>query len=49
MKKISRLDSYNKIRKTWEINPKTRVKESKKKYSRKKSKQKFKKFIKDNY
>jgi len=28
-----------KIRKTWAINPKTRVKESKKKYSRKRKRQ----------
>ena len=32
-----------KIRKKWVINPKTRIRESKKKYSRKKNKKRFKK------
>ena len=35
-----------KIRKTWRINPKTRVKESVKKYRRTKVKSNFKKIIK---
>jgi len=35
-----------KIRKTWRINPKTRVKESGKKYRRTKVKSNFKKIIK---
>jgi len=30
-KKINRLDSYKKIRKTWEINPKTRIVKNKRK------------------
>lgn len=45
--KIDRLESYKKIRQTWEINPKTRVKESKKKYKRSKAKQKFRRELKN--
>jgi len=36
-----------KIRKKWHINPRTRVKESKKIYSRKRNKNKLRKEIKD--
>lgn len=46
--KISSLDSYKKIRKTWEINPRVRVKTSGKVYSRNKSKQNLKKDLKEN-
>ena len=49
MYKINRLDCYKKIRKTWVISPETRIKQSKKKYNRKKTKQEFKKHINDNY
>lgn len=38
-KKSDYLDSYKRIRQVWEINPRERVKESKKKKSRKKQKQ----------
>ena len=47
MKKItlknSLLDVYKSIRKTWSINPKTKIKESKKKYNRQKEKQRLRK------
>ena len=36
-----------KIRKRWKINPKTKIKESKRVYRRKRQKQRFKKEIKD--
>ena len=36
MKKINQIDIYKKQQKVWEINPKTRIKESKKKYKREK-------------
>ena len=36
-----------KVRKKWVINPKTRVKESKKVYSRKRTKSRFKKELKE--
>lgn len=39
--KIDSLEVYKGIRKTWEINPRTRVKTSDKKYKRSKAKQKF--------
>ena len=42
-KTIHLLDCYKKIRAVWTINPKTRIKESKKKYNRAKEKQKFRK------
>lgn len=42
-----RLKAYKKIRQVWEINPKTRIKKSKKKYNRKKEKQNFRKEIED--
>jgi len=38
-KKNDYLDSYKRIRQVWEINPRERIKESKKKKSRKKQKQ----------
>ncbi len=37
-----------KIRRTWEMNPKTRIKKSKKVYSRKKTKEETKEIILDN-
>lgn len=45
MKKLSLnlLEIYKSIRKTWSINPKTRVKPEKKKYNRSKEKQQLKK------
>lgn len=39
--KIDSLEVYKGIRKTWEINPRTRVKSSDKRYKRSKSKQNF--------
>ena len=50
--KIDRLECYKKIRQTWEINPKTKVKQSKKKYNRNKEKQSFikeQKNVQDDY
>jgi hypothetical protein len=44
---IDLLDCYKKIRQTWEINPRTRVKTSDKKYKRSKAKQKFRRELKD--
>jgi len=41
--KINILESYKKIRQTWGINPKTKVIQSKKKKSRAKIKQDFRK------
>jgi hypothetical protein len=46
-KKSDYLDSYKRIRQIWEINPRERVKESKKKKSRKKQKQDDKRMLKD--
>jgi len=43
MKLTSKLDSYKKIRQTWEINPKTRIKGSQKKKSRAQIKQELRK------
>lgn len=45
--KITRLEIYKGLRKTWEINPKSRIKKSKKKYKRSREKQKFKKDLTD--
>ena len=47
-KKISLkwLDVYNSIRQVWTINPKTQIKQNKKKYNRKADKQKLKKELK---
>ena len=45
--KLTLLDIYKKIRQVWEINPKTKVKASKKKYNRKKAKQQFQKELKN--
>lgn len=45
--KIDSLEVYQGIRKTWEINPRTRVKPSDKKYKRSKAKQKFRRELKD--
>lgn len=42
-KSIDVLEIYKKIRQFWEINPKTRVKENKKKYNRAKAKRQLKK------
>lgn len=41
------LDAYKKLRKTWEINPKTRVKDSDKKYKRGREKQNLRREIED--
>lgn len=41
--KLNFLDIYQKIRQVWEINPKTRVKPSKKFYNRKREKNNLKK------
>lgn len=38
MKENARLNAYNKVRKTWEINPRERVVVSKKEYNRQLSK-----------
>lgn len=46
-KKNDYLDSYKRIRKVWEINPRERIKESKKKKSRKKQKQDDKRMLND--
>jgi hypothetical protein len=45
-KKISTYDVYKSIRRTWDINPKTRVKDSDKKFNRAKSNQELRKQIK---
>jgi len=43
--KLNWYDSYKKIRKKWYIKPVTKIKESDKKYNRKKEKKKWKKAI----
>lgn len=40
---------YKKIRKTWEISPVEKIKDSNKKYDRNKSKNELRKEIKENY
>jgi len=44
---IDMLKIYKSIRKTWAINPKTRVKKSDKIYNRQKAKQEFRKMLKE--
>lgn len=46
-KSFSFMDIYNSLRQGWEINPRTRVKPNKKKKSRAKSKQEFKKGLRE--
>lgn len=38
---LSMYDAYKRMRQTWKINPKTRVKDSSKKYKRSRAKQNF--------
>ena len=45
LKDLDQLEIYKRLRKTWAINPKTRVKPNKKKYNRQQEKQKIKKEI----
>jgi len=44
---LSIYDAYKRMRYTWEINPKTRVKDSSKKYKRSRAKQNFRREIED--
>jgi hypothetical protein len=41
------MNLWKQVRKLWRINPKTRIKKSKKKYNRAKEKQKIKEYIKN--
>ena len=45
---LSQLESYKRLRKVWEINPKTRVVPNKKKYNRNKEKEDLKRRIKED-
>ena len=44
---MKQLETYKKIRKTWEIDPNTRIVPNKKKYNRKRDKQNLRKEILD--
>jgi len=46
-KSLNFLDIYNSIRQTWTINPKTKVKQSKKKFNRAREKRQTRKDIQD--
>ena len=41
MRKTQQYDTYKKLRKEWNINPKTKIKPNDKSYNRKKEKQRF--------
>ena len=48
-KSTKMIDIYKKIRKTWTINPRTRLKGNDKVYNRDKIKQKFRRELQDDY
>jgi len=45
---LSRYETYKRLRKSWSINPKTRIKDSDKKYRREQAKKDFRKEIENN-